>query len=236
MENIEVTVILPMYNEAEHVERCVRWVKSVMEHFSYSYQIIIAEDGSTDNTNVIAARLAMDDNKIFYQHYPLRLGRGAALKRAFKHAKGNIFVCMDADLDLGFTYMRGLIEAAKKSGGMSTGSRLIEGSVAERDFLRKFLSRCYNLMVNLMFRDGVCDHQCGFKAFTKSLIDHVKAEDDDWFWDTEMVVRVRKAGYRVEEIPVHYTDVRGLKESKVKIPQDAVRMIVDLLKLRSRLK
>jgi len=220
-----------MYNESDRIERCVSEVKAALERFSKRYEIILAEDGSTDGTDKIAARLAAQDKRIIHLHSNQRMGRGAALKRAIKCASGEVIVYIDADLAMSLDRLQTLIEVARKNCGISTGSRMIKGSVVKRPILRSICSICYNLLVRALFRDGVHDHQCGFKAFTKSMLTNINAADDNWFWDTEIIVRAKKASYQVIEIPITWTEKRRSSESKVKVFHDAKTMGLALLSL-----
>jgi len=232
VEKIEATVILPVYNEADYIESCVHRVKAALERFSYSYEVIIAEDGSKDKTDEIAARLAVEDERITHLHSPKRLGRGAALKRAIKHALGEVIVYMDTDLATSIDHLPALIELTKKSHGISTGSRLIKGALVKRPALRRVVSKGYNLFVCVLFRDKIHDHQCGFKAFSRTMLTDIldQVNDDGWFFDTEIIVRATKAGYQAIEIPVRWVETRNKRESKVKVFHDGKQMGLALLR------
>jgi len=124
------SIVLPAYNEAKHIERAVKAVAKTMEKTRYDYEIIIAEDGSTDGTDRIAARLA-DGKKIRHLHSDERLGRGKALNRAFRSAKGDVVAFLDVDMSTDITHLPELLDLALKH-GIAIGSRLKKGSVIER--------------------------------------------------------------------------------------------------------
>lgn len=233
VSSCEVTVILPMYNEADRIERCVREVKATLDRFVQSYKIIIAEDGSTDGTEKIAARLAVEDKRTVHLHSDQRIGKGAALKRAIQHASGEVIVFVDADLPISLDNLPVLLELTKKSHGMTIGSRIIQGAVTKRPILRSVTSKFYNLLVRALFQDGVYDHQCGFKAFSKTMLDDVldQVDDDSWFFDTELIVRAKKAGYQIIEIPLTYAETRNRRESKMNVLHASKQMGLALLKL-----
>lgn len=219
-----------MFNEVNQIERCVHEVKVALERFSSSYEIILAEDGSTDGTDKIAARLAAQDERITHLHCDERMGKGAGLKRAIKRARGDVIAFIDADLATSLNHLQALIDTASESRGMSIGSRLVNGAVVERPVLRGIVSRFYNFIVRALFRDGVRDHQCGFKAFTKSLLNNITAADNGWFWDTEIIVRAKKAGYKIIETPIKWTEKRRPRESKIKVFRDAETVGLALLR------
>ncbi len=229
---VDVSVILPAYNEARRIERAVYEVDRALSSFCRRYEIIIAEDGSTDGTDKIARRLASKIANVRYLHSNERLGRGKALNKAFKVAEGDVLAYVDVDLSTDLKYLRALIDAIIEGYDFATGSRLLSESHTSRSFKRDLLSRVYNFLVRLLLRSELRDHQCGFKAFRRnallSIIDDVR--DEHWFWDTELLVKAQWRGFRVKEIPVKWQE-KGA-ETKVRIMRDSISMLINVLKLR----
>ncbi|MEM2440434.1 MAG: glycosyltransferase [Candidatus Bathyarchaeia archaeon] len=235
-ENVEVSVLLPMHNEAKNIERCVAEVERTVKSFFHSYEIIIAEDGSTDGTDVIGARLAEKNPKLKFLHSPTRLGKGKAIKRAISVARGEVVVFMDADLATDLGCLPKIVEIVQRRGGMAIGSRYVHGACVERPLSRKIFSAAYNLLVRILFRDGILDHQCGFKGLTYELAQELckKCASDGLFLDTEMIVQAKKLGYEVAEVAVNWRETRGKGESKVKLFKDALKIGMELLKFKLR--
>jgi glycosyltransferase involved in cell wall biosynthesis len=225
-----------MHNEARRIERCVDEVEKKVKSFSRSYEIIIAEDGSTDGTNIIGARLA-EKNPVKFLHSPVRLGKGKAIKRAMCMAHGDVIVFLDADLAANLSHLPRIVEAVRRNGGMAVGSRYVVGSSVRRPFSRTFFSVAYNLLVRMLFCDGVRDHQCGFKAFSHELAEVLcsKAESDGLFLDTEMIVWAKRLGYAVTEVGVEWRELRSKGESKVRLFRDTLKMGMELLRFRLKL-
>ena len=228
---MKVTIVLPAFNEAKRLKRAVEEVKRWMDKTGYEYEIIIAEDGSTDGTDRIASELARKDPKIKHLHSDERLGRGKALTRAFKQAEGDVLVYLDVDLSTDMVHLKELIDAIAKEGyDLATGSRLMKESQAERPFKRDFASKVYNFLVRFMLGSKLRDHQCGFKAFRKSavlsLLDDVK--DNHWFWDTEVLVLAQRRGFKVKEIPVRW---KQSGETKVRFTKDILYMFAQILRM-----
>ena len=227
---VDVSVIFPAYNEKENLENAVRRTIQTLRDITDSYEIIIAEDGSTDGTDRIAARLAGESPCIVHIHRDYRLGRGLALKNAFKESKGRILVYMDVDLATGVAQLRALIEAVRKDYDFATGSRMLPASKVTRSLSRRITSRSYNFMARAILGSKVADHQCGFKAAKRDalleILDDVKATH--WFWDTETLIRAQRRGYRVKEIPIEWTEAG---RTKVKLVEDSVSMGSQTLKL-----
>ncbi len=232
-KRLELSIVLPMYNEARRIEHCVKSVEKAIKSFSSSYEIIIAEDGSTDGTDLIASYLAEINPSVKQLHSDMRLGRGRAIKRAFHIAKGDVIVYLDADLATNLRHLPQIVKVVKGRRGMAVGSRLVRGSRVERSTLRRISSIAYNLLVRMLFCDGVRDHQCGFKAFSQELAKDLlgKVRSNGWLWDTEMIVRGKRRGYSITEIGVEWTEPRGKGESKVRFFHDTWTMGAGLLRL-----
>lgn len=231
-----VTVVFPAYNEAELVQPAVDSVIHALNEFTRSYEIIVAEDGSTDGTDKVAAALAEKHAFVKHIHREKRLGRGTALKNAFKQSRGEVLVYMDLDLATDLKHLKPLVDAVESEGyEFATGSRMLHESQVERSGTRSMVSKVYNFMVRAVLGSKLKDHQCGFKAFRREplmqLLDEVDATH--WFWDTEVLVRAQRAGYRVKEIPVLWT---GGRDTKVRLFKDSWNMGWQVLSLWWRLK
>jgi hypothetical protein len=229
-ERLEVSVVLPAYNEAGRIKYAVERTIETLKEITQSYEVIIAEDGSTDGTDRIASRLSGRYPFVRHFHSDTRLGRGRALTNAFRSARGEILVYMDVDLGTDISYLKDLVESIREGYDMATGSRMLPGSRAERTPLRELTSRGYNFMVRALLGSEVMDHQCGFKSFRKSsllsLLDEVSSSH--WFWDTEVLVRGFRRGLRIKEFPIEW---RHRGESKVDLIKDSFAMGIQLLKL-----
>ena len=165
--SVEVSVVFPAYNEADSLETSVERVIKTLNEFARSYEIIIAEDGSTDGTDKLAAAFAEKYLFVRHVHGEKRLGRGIALKNAFKQSNGKVLVYMDLDLATDLEHLKSLVDAVASEGyDLATGSRMLPESNAKRSGTRYIASKTYNFMVRAVWGSKVKDHQCGFKAFT----------------------------------------------------------------------
>jgi glycosyltransferase involved in cell wall biosynthesis len=233
---VEVSIVFPAYNEADALEAAVEKVTRALNEFARSYEIIIAEDGSTDGTDKLAGALAMKYSFIKHIHGEKRLGRGTALKSSFKKSSGEVLVYMDLDLATDLKHLKPLVDAIEYEGyDFATGSRMLSESKVERSRTRQIASKSYNFLVRAMLGSKVKDHQCGFKAFRREplmqLLDEVTARH--WFWDTEIIVRAFRKGYTIEEIPVEW---KGGRETKVRLLKDSFNMGWQVIKLWWQLK
>lgn len=229
-EEVEVSVVFPAFNERDHLEDAVRKTIQVLDGVTESYEIIIAEDGSTDGTDGIAARLSAEHAFVRHIHSDKRLGRGLALRKAFSKSKGRILVYMDVDLATRVGDLGMLIESVKKDCDFATGSRMLRESKVTRSLSRQIASKSYNFMVRTFLGSKVADHQCGFKSWRREalleLLEDVNVTH--WFWDTEMLVRASRKGYRIKEIPIEWTH-RG--RTKVNLVKDSLTMGSQVVRL-----
>ena len=224
-----VSIILPAYNEAEVIENTVEKVREKLLELDKNFEIIIAENGSTDGTDLIAKKLSKTYEEVNYLHTDK--GRGNALRASFNSSKGDIIVYMDVDLATDLKHLKEIINLIEIGNDLATGSRLLPQSLVEgRRTKREIASRMYNLLIRTLLSSKIHDHQCGFKAFKREsvlkIIDEVK--DNYWFLDTEILVRAQKGGYKVAEIPINWTDTT---ESKVDMVRDILGMGSSIFRL-----
>ena len=217
-------MVLPAHNEAATLEKAVTVITKILGEYAVTYEIIIAEDGSTDGTDKRAAELSERLPFVRHIHSEKRLGRGKALKNAFHQSSGEILVYMDVDLATDVRQLKELIDSVDKEGyDFATGSRMLRESNVKRSGTRDLASKAYNFVVRVVLGSKVKDHQCGFKAFRREpllqLLDEVAASH--WFWDTELLVRAHRRGYRIKEIPVLWKSGR---ETKVRLLHDSLYM------------
>ncbi len=228
---VQVSVVLPAYNEVDYLAPAVEKTIQTLNRFTKSYEIIIAEDGSTDGTAERAEELVQKYPCVRHIHRDARLGRGTALNNAFKQSSGEVLVYMDLDLATDLKFLKPLVEAISLEGyDFATGSRMMPQSAAERTFSRGFSSKTYNFLVRHMLGSKLYDHQCGFKAFKResllSLLGEVKATH--WFWDTEVMVRGYSHGYKINEFPVEW---KSGKDTKVHLAKDSWSMFWQIMGL-----
>jgi uncharacterized protein (TIRG00374 family) len=230
--SVEVSVVLPAYNEEATIERTIRTTLDTLDSFlpEGGYEVLVAEDGCDDRTPDIAARVAGEDRRVRHVHSDARLGRGGALERAFRLSSGETLAYLDTDLATDMSHIEELVESVRSGEyDIATGSRWVSGSVVDRPIKRSVPSRGFNTLVRQLLDSGVRDHQCGFKAFDRTalfaLLDNIG--DEHWFWDTEVLVRAQQRGYRVKEFPVEWT---SSEDTKVDLIRDVFGMGSQILR------
>jgi glycosyltransferase involved in cell wall biosynthesis len=232
-----IVITVPVHNESKFLRECIKTILINAIKLKDEFCIVIAEDGSTDGTDKIARDLAHTNPKIIHIHADKKLGRGLALKNAWNQVKGEIYVYVDCDLATDMKHFPTLIKFIKNGFDLATGSRYVKGAKVLRPPLRKFSSKIYNLLVRIFFRDHIQDHQAGFKAFSDRLIRNIlnKCESNDWFWDTEIIIRAIRGGYRCIEFPVEWKEKKGKRTPIKRLIKDVYIHGIELFKLKFKL-
>lgn len=231
---LRLECIVPAYNEEQDLEANVlKVVAFCREQVAASWRVTVIDNGSTDTTAAIADRLATSIAEVRAVHHPQK-GRGRALRRAFLASEARWVGYMDADLS---THLRALAETVRRleaGADIVIGSRLLPGSHIRRRLGREVLSRVYNALVRTAFGSHLRDHQCGFKflshARCRDLVAHT--EDDEWFFDTELLILALRAGLRIDEIAVDWIEDLG---STVRIVRTIAGDLRGMRRLHARL-
>jgi len=229
MHEPDVTVVIPVFNDLRSLEIALPRSIEILSRITNGFELIIAEDGSTDGSAELVHQYQQHDTRIHLLHSDERLGRGRALNRAIYESKGNIVCYYDVDLATDMHHLPELIGAIREGADIATGSRLMPGSDSVRTGGREIASRLYNFLVRFFLGSRIYDHQCGFKAFNKEHILPVlpAIRSNHWFWDTEILVRTQRNGARIREFPVRW---RAGKGTTVRI-KDVFEMGSSILRL-----
>jgi glycosyltransferase involved in cell wall biosynthesis len=207
---VRVDIVLPVYNEAHVLAGSVARLKQYLERsHPYRWRIVIANNASTDATLDVARELAAaDPERVSVLHLDQK-GRGRALKAAWGASDADVVSYMDIDLSTDLRAFTPLIRSIVEDGhDVATGSRLKRGSKTTRGLKRELISRSYNLLIKLAFRTRFSDAQCGFKAASRKAARELmpRIVNNEWFWDTELLILAERGGYRVKDLPVRWVD------------------------------
>lgn len=215
-------VTLPVHKDTGFLAKTSDRLEELTRNITDDFTLLIAEDGS-DSSAVVEILRSRYTNIVYLQN-DQRLGRGKALREAWKRIQGDIYVYVDVDMATDLEKLNAYQKLIGEQGefALVTGSRYIPDSVTERPWLRRTASIVYNWWVRALFRTGVHDHQCGFKSFSKPLVERllVEAKSDSWFWDTEVIVLARKFGFKITEIPVYWTEKKGARTPMKRLLKD----------------
>lgn len=205
---VDVEIVVPVYNEDRALRSSILALNTYARTMPWSYRIVIADNASTDSTPEVARQLVAEVPEVCY----LRLaekGRGRALRLAWGAANARVVAYMDVDLSTDLAALPVLV-APLLSGhsDVAIGTRLSRSSRVTRGPKREFISRTYNRLLRWTLRSHFSDAQCGFKAVRAdrlpALLGQVK--DQEWFFDTELLVVAERNGMRIHEVPVDWVD------------------------------
>lgn len=221
-ERALVDIVVPVHNEEAVLSDSVHRLHSYLsEDFPLDWRIVIADNASTDSTPSLSRELAAELAGVEVLRIEEK-GRGRALRTAWMKSNADAVAYTDVDLSTGLTGFLPLV-APLLSGhsDVSVGSRLSEGSVVARGPKRELLSRMYNLILRVVFAVRFRDAQCGFKALRTDIAHRLlpAVEDEEWFFDTELLLLAEHNGLRVHEVPVDWVDD---PRSSVNVPSTAV--------------
>ncbi|MFB4264779.1 glycosyltransferase [Nonomuraea sp. GTA35] len=229
-----VEVVVPVHNEQRALRAGITRLQTYLTgNFPYGFRITIADNASTDNTWQLATELARELPNVRAVHLDEK-GRGRALRRVWSQSEADVVSYMDVDLSTDLDAFLPLV-APLLSGhsDLAIGTRLARAARVERGPKREFISRSYNLLLRLGMGAGFSDAQCGFKAarteIAQALLPGV--EDEQWFFDTELLLLAERHGLRIHEVPVDWVDD---PDSRVEIVQTALDDLRGLVRVGRR--
>jgi glycosyltransferase involved in cell wall biosynthesis len=229
---LTVDIVIPVYNEEEAIRPCIqRLSRFLTEELPHDWQIIVANNGSTDRTLELARAISMEDDRVNVLNLD-RKGRGLALRRAWSESTADVVSYMDVDLSTNLRYFPLLVEGLRCGYDIAVGSRLMQASIVARRLKREILSRGFNLLIRLLFRTRFSDAQCGFKALRRQaaqlLLPHVV--NNGWFFDAELLILGEKNNFRIFEAPVEWMEDL---DSRVHLRATAVEDLRGLARMRT---
>jgi glycosyltransferase involved in cell wall biosynthesis len=228
-----VLVVLPVYNEEKSLRKGVETLMSFLSDYDwYEWKIVIADNNSNDRTAEIGLQLETENPIVQYLHIPQK-GRGIALRTAWEQAESDFVSYMDIDLSTGLDALIRAVDRLSNGADVAVGTRLSKDSNTTRSLKREFISRCYNMVIKLSLGTHFNDAHCGFKtgrcAVIQKLLPYI--EDNEWFFDTELLFYAERLGYSIKEIPVTWVED---PDTKAKIFKDAYDDLRGLCRLRFR--
>ncbi|KAI8579014.1 hypothetical protein K450DRAFT_244557 [Umbelopsis ramanniana AG] len=243
--SVRLSCIVPAFDETKRLpvmlEETVGHLESRQKSDpKFTYEIIIVDDGSRDNTVELALDLAKKYNKVDLRVLALEKnrGKGGAVTQGMLAARGQICLMVDADGATKFSDLDALEAKLMKSEengyGIAVGSRahlVSTDAVVQRSFIRNFLMRGFHQLVYILGIRGIEDTQCGFKLFTRKAAQLIfpNMHVERWIFDIECLVIAQAHRIPIVEVPVTWHEIDG---SKVNLMRDSIQMALDLLTIR----
>jgi dolichyl-phosphate beta-glucosyltransferase len=228
-----LSIVIPAYNETLRLPATLDRAREYLETAGEQYEVIVVDDGSTDDTAAKAEQYAHGWPQLTVVRLPGNVGKGGAIREGMLRASGETRAFSDADLSAPLdelprlrVRLGGACQVAIASRGLSDSN--IEIRQPRR---REYAGRTYNRLLRLLVLPGIRDSQCGLKVFTAeaALACFEPLQTMRFGFDAEVLVRARRLGWAIAEVPVRWHHV---EESRVSGGRDAARMLLDLLALR----
>jgi len=235
-----LSIIIPAYNEEENFHKgSLRKVSSYLKKASFSFELIIIDDGSQDKT-VQLIKGFIKDRKNWQLIENPHQGKAETIKTGVYQAKGRYILFTDFDQATPLAEVEKLLPFLKRGFDIVVGSREVKGAKREEEpFYRHLMGKVFNLIVQLIALPGVHDTQCGFKLFKakiiKDLFSRLKIEHKETkraftgAFDVEILFLAQKKGYKIAEVPVSWKHFQTTRINPIK---DSLRMFVDVLRVR----
>lgn len=226
-----ISVVIPVHNEAGFIESALPRLVEALEPVPADYEVVIAENGSTDDTAELAASFALTDPRFTVLRLP-DPDYGAAMRRGFETARGDWVVNFDIDYFSGDFLVAALRLADRAD--IVLASKRAPGAEDRRSVFRRVATWGFNLLLRALFRSRVSDTH-GMKLVRRQvvadIVPGVRSTRD--LFDTELVIRAERAGYRIAEVPAVVEELRAARSSFVgRIP----RTILGLWRIRRALR
>ncbi|MBI3316939.1 MAG: glycosyltransferase family 2 protein [Candidatus Omnitrophica bacterium] len=232
MKELELSVIVPAYNEALRLENSLLKMINFFKQRRMDAEIIVVDDGSRDQTAEVARKCLGSFPGEIIRH-PRNQGKGAAVKTGMLRGRARYLLFSDADLSTPIEEVDRMIGYMRSGYEVVLGSRALDRSKVEirQNILRETMGRIYNRIAQFLVFNSIKDSQCGFKCFSRRAAqDLFRAQKIMGFsFDAEIVYLTQKKGYRLLEMPVVW---RNSPQSTLSIVWDPLWMFLDLLRIR----
>jgi glycosyltransferase involved in cell wall biosynthesis len=226
-----VNLTVPVFNEEAQLRSSIAAICRLLSSRAwFDYELVIADNGSTDGTASIADSLATESPGIKALHLQ-RKGRGRALRESWTRSEAEICSYMDVDLSSDLNAYPQLLQLINGGADVAIGTRLHKESSVKRSLKREIVSRCYNRLIQWSCGTHFSDAQCGFKAVTRGVVERVIPfiEDNAWFFDSELLILCDWFGWRIAELPLRWDDD---PDSRVKVAATALEDLRGLMRIR----
>lgn len=225
-EQPTISVVVPIHNEATYLRAAVTELMGELAGLPASIDVVLAENGSTDGTRELAVEIAAGDERISVLELP-DPDYGGAMREGFLRSRGEWVVNFDIDYFSGAFIER--VTTLVDDADVVLASKRDPGSDDRRSLLRRLATWGFNLVLRLMVGSRVSDTH-GIKALRRTVVDHIApvvASRKDLF-DTELVIRAEKAGYRIVEVPVVVEEQREARSSLLSRVPRTLRGVWDI--------
>lgn len=227
-KSIVLTVVIPCYNEKDHIEEIVR---KVLESPIESKELIVVDDGSSDGTHKVLETIVRPlVDKIIY--HEKNSGKGAALRTGFKEASGEIVIVQDADLEYDpLEYPAVIRPILDGRADVVYGSRFLKKSESKGYWQNKIANKFLTFLSNCFTGLKLTDMETCYKAFKREIIQSIEIQEQRFGFEPEITSKLAKRKCKIEEVPISYYP-RSMEEGKKIGFKDGVRALYCIVKYR----
>jgi len=226
---ISITLFFPCYNEQGNVRRVVEQAIGVLEKLGADYEILVVDDGSSDDTGRIADEVAAGHGRVRVIHHPRNLGYGAALQSGFHAAAKELVFYTDGDGQFDLGEMPALLPLMRQYDIVACYRMNRQDNL-----VRKFNGWAWTKLVRFAFSLKVRDVDCAFKLYKRTIFDDIKMESTGALISTEILARAVRKGYTMTQRGVHHYPRTAGRQTGAN-PRVIFRAFRELLKLRRRI-
>ena len=227
------SIVIPAFNERARIPATMRSVVECVRVRGWSAEVIVVNDGSTDETAALVKEFALHSPEVRLLENPTNRGKGYSVRSGILHALGDVVMFTDADLSSPIEEAQRLFDAIAAGADIAIGSRWLATSrqTHRQPLYRQIFGRVFNALTRAIMRLPFADTQCGFKAFTRSAAQTVFQLQtiERWGFDPEILFIALKRGYHIQEVPVSWAhDAR----SRISYLRDGLQMLKELAIVR----
>jgi dolichyl-phosphate beta-glucosyltransferase len=227
------SIVIPAYNESARIRPTLDEILRHVLEQAWDAELLVVNDGSRDDTAQIVGEYGKLHPQVLLLENPGNRGKGYSVRNGMLHARGEICLFTDADLSSPITEARKLFDALAAGADMAIGSRWLRSELQteRQSLLRQAFGRIFNLVLRVILGLHFADTQCGFKAFRRDAAQRIfpLQKIERWGFDPEILFLARRAGLRVDEVPVVWAHAEG---TRLQPFRDGMRMFVEVLRIR----
>lgn len=225
-----LSVILPVYNESQHIVDVVGRVLRAEVPAGVTKQIIVVDDGSTDGGHALLERLAREERVEVYR-LERNQGKGAAIRHGLRFATGEVVLIQDADLEYSPAEYRPLIEPLMRDGAAVVYGSRFRGTIRGMRWSNWLANKLLVSLANVLYGAGITDEATGFKVFRRDVLLRLDLRCRRFEFCPEVTAKLCRAGYVIREVPISY-DGRSAKQGKKVRWHDGVVAVWTLARYR----
>jgi len=227
-----LSVVIPAYNEAERIPLTLIDIDKHLSAAKYSYEIIVVDDGSTDDTSGVVERFSQMIPNLRVVGYGENRGKGGAVKFGMLEATGKYRILMDSDNSTSIDHFDKMVPYFEDGYDVVICSRAHKESklTPPQGIVRQLLGKVGNLIIQILVLPGIWDTQCGFKGFSDSAADKIFSlqKISGWGFDVEILALAKRMGFKIKQIPVVWVN-----DTASKVGASAyVQVLIETMRIR----